>query len=601
MIDTTEFFSLLYKNCTDGDIEVRVFTDDRNKIKFFKRDDYKSINNFCKLNLKNDIYYGVALREDGGKKLNIKEIPALFVDVDSKDLSVSEIGGILLEQPSIIVDSGNGYHLYWILKEPATQNIIGRYEETNRKIISAVGGDLPIYDASRILRIPGTTNTKDGLNKECSIVDLNDQEYSLSDFDYLSDVKSKYVPSMTIKNDQIDKVMKCMFLQYCRNNAVKLSEPAWYAMISQLCRIVGGVDKIHEISKPYPKYSRNETDKKILHASNNTGPMTCDRIKEIWDCGRDCGVKSPYSLSIYSKPNVPIKSNSYENINTTTAGKVRQYLMEEFSGGVFKVSDLRRELSLGEKEYALARNCIERMVSQGLIQKHGHVLGMYRVVDKKKNVIVWDSIESKRSGLKLPCGLHDIVTIREGDMICIAGYKNNNKTAMATEIVRLNLDRFKVHFFITEYQARMKKRIMDFNIDLNHPNLKCYPIDIGDYIPDKIESGGGVLNIIDHFPNFDNFYLIGKYQDEISRALNGGLCVVTHQKNSPDALDATGGSFWTITPTLAVTLLGDGDVQTMLIRKGKEPGSGILDATNMKLEYQLKNGCKFECDTNGWR
>lgn len=284
------------------------------------------------------------------------------------------------------------------------------------------------------------------------------------------------------------------------------------------------------------------------------------------------------------------------------AARVREYLLEEFDGGVFRISDLKRELGLNDKQYTVARNCVRRMQHQGLIQKHGHQMGCYRVVDRKKDAIDWDAVEAKPSGLILPCGLHNIVVTRKGDMICFAGYKNHNKTAMAIETVRLNLDNFKIHFFITEYKARMKRRLMDFGIDLNHPNLNAYQIDRSDYIPDKIEPGEGVLNVIDHFPNLDNFYLVGKVQDEIHRALDGALAVITHQKKNPDDLDAIGGSFWTITPTLAVTLLPDGNNGHMMqIRKGKEPAEGIFNAFGKTIKYNLHRGCIFGYDENGWK
>lgn len=286
------------------------------------------------------------------------------------------------------------------------------------------------------------------------------------------------------------------------------------------------------------------------------------------------------------------------------SARVRQYLLDEFHGGVFKLSELRRELNLSEKQYTVARNCIRRMVERGEVEKHGHTLGCYRVVDKKKDCIDWDSIEAKASDIVLPAGLHEVGTIRDGDMIAIAGYKNHAKSAFAIETVRLNLDRFKVHFFITEYRARMKQRLLDFGIDLQHPNLFSYQIEKSDYIPDKIESGEGVLNVIDHLPNLDNFYLVGKTQDEIHRGLDGALCVITHQKKNPDDLDAIGGSFWTITPTLAVTLFWEDAMSypgRMLIRKGKEPGNGRNSITNLASRYSLSRGCQFEYDASGWK
>jgi len=286
------------------------------------------------------------------------------------------------------------------------------------------------------------------------------------------------------------------------------------------------------------------------------------------------------------------------------SARVRQYLLDEFDGGVFKLSDVKRELGLNEKQYTVARNCIRRMVAGGEIEKHGHALGCYRVVDTKKTCIDWDATEAKPSPLVLPGGLHEVATIRHGDMVAFAGYKNGGKSALGIETAKLNLPKFKVHFFITEYRARMKQRLLDFGVDLHHPNLFAYQIEKSDYIPDKIEPGEGVLNIIDHLPNLENFYQVGKIQDEIHRRLDGALCVVTHQKKNPDDLDAIGGSFWTITPTLAITMFVD-DAMTypgrMLIRKGKEPGPGHTNITGLSLRYRLEGGCKFTYDDTGWK
>lgn len=166
--------------------------------------------------------------------------------------------------------------------------------------------------------------------------------------------------------------------------------------------------------------------------------------------------------------------------------------------------------------------------------------------------------------------------------------------AYTTEAVKsMLLEKMPVHFFITEYPARVKARLHDFGIDPNHPNLSCYRIERSDYIPDKIEPGTGVLNVIDHFPNLDSFYLVGKYQDEIHRGLDGALCLITHQKKNPDDKDAIGGSFWTITPTLAVTMFQDGNAHRFEIRKGKEPGPDIFNPNGIRLRYRLLKGREF--------
>jgi hypothetical protein len=285
------------------------------------------------------------------------------------------------------------------------------------------------------------------------------------------------------------------------------------------------------------------------------------------------------------------------------AARVKEYLFDEFDGGVFKLSDLRKELGLNDYDYALARNCVKRLVDAGKLQKHGQQLGSYRVVDAKKKAIDWEATEAGASKILLPGNLHEVATIRDGDLICFAGFKNQNKTALAIETIRLNQEKFQIHFFITEYAARMKNRLLSFGVDLKHPNLHCYPMEKSDYIPDKIERGRGVLNVIDHYPNSDLFYLVGKVQDEICNALNGAICVMTHQKRLPEDLDAVGGSFWLGAPTLAVTLFyNDGEEyrNRMVIRKGKEPGQDRSEATGLSLRYKLTGGCKFSYDPKGW-
>ena len=133
------------------------------------------------------------------------------------------------------------------------------------------------------------------------------REYNLSDFDFLSpsiETSAKEERPYSQENsERLNQVMECDFLKHCDRDRVSLSEPEWYAMISILTRENGGPTFIHSLSKGYPKYSPPETDKKILHALNDTGPATCERIKkELFDCEKDCGVTSPASLP-YRKRN----------------------------------------------------------------------------------------------------------------------------------------------------------------------------------------------------------------------------------------------------------------------------------------------------------
>jgi len=125
----------------------------------------------------------------------------------------------------------------------------------------------------------------------------------------------------------IQKVMACDFLIHCDKDRETLSEPEWYAMISALSRVPGGADLIHDLSKGYPKYDPKETDEKIRHSIDGSWPITCDRIKELFRCGKNCGVNSPYRLIFKDAVETPsyIEELNKEYFISYFGGKVRVF------------------------------------------------------------------------------------------------------------------------------------------------------------------------------------------------------------------------------------------------------------------------------------
>lgn len=102
-----------------------------------------------------------------------------------------------------------------------------------------------------------------------------------------------------LQNQCLNKLVdSCSFLSHCKDNAASLPEPQWYDMIGVLAREYQSAQLIHALSRPYPKYSQQETTEKILHAINDQpGPITCAKIKTNFDCGKDCGVTCPIHLT----------------------------------------------------------------------------------------------------------------------------------------------------------------------------------------------------------------------------------------------------------------------------------------------------------------
>jgi hypothetical protein len=92
----------------------------------------------------------------------------------------------------------------------------------------------------------------------------------------------------------------CAFVRHCRDDAATLTEPEWYTMVSNVGRCADGPAAVHRLSAPYPGYSPQETDAKITHALQDTGPYTCAYIQALGfpRCPPGgCGVKAPIGLS----------------------------------------------------------------------------------------------------------------------------------------------------------------------------------------------------------------------------------------------------------------------------------------------------------------
>jgi putative DNA primase/helicase len=101
-------------------------------------------------------------------KSTIAEITCLHADIDFKN--VKEAPEVILAKlrqlcmpPSSVVHSGHGFHCLWLLKESVDgQEYRDEAEEMLRKVANVVAGDPQVAEVSRVLRLPGTTNSKNG-------------------------------------------------------------------------------------------------------------------------------------------------------------------------------------------------------------------------------------------------------------------------------------------------------------------------------------------------------------------------------------------------------------------------------------------------------
>lgn len=121
-----------------------------------------------------DMYFGVhpSRVQKGPKKrtktMDIIATNCLYADIDSKDFTSGKQGAqnhvrAMAIKPSVIVDSGAGYHCYWLFKDPFildTDLKIEIAKSLQQRWVQFVGGDKAVHDLPRILRLPGTVNYK---------------------------------------------------------------------------------------------------------------------------------------------------------------------------------------------------------------------------------------------------------------------------------------------------------------------------------------------------------------------------------------------------------------------------------------------------------
>jgi P4 family phage/plasmid primase-like protien len=121
-------------------------------------------------------------------KATLSELTGLHLDLDFKDVDASpdevrRIVGHLMCLPSAVNASGHGLHLFWLFKEAleATPENVAETERLLDLLAQHLGGDPAAAEVSRLLRLPGTHNTKGGDQLEVTTEILRPLRYELID------------------------------------------------------------------------------------------------------------------------------------------------------------------------------------------------------------------------------------------------------------------------------------------------------------------------------------------------------------------------------------------------------------------------------------
>ena len=98
----------------------------------------------------------------------IAALNCLYTEYDAKDFGGDKTkaraaADAIAPAPSVLVDSGGGYHLYWLFGEPWVLHSDEDRQHAKRlqaAWVAYAGGDKAVKDLARVLRVPGTLNHK---------------------------------------------------------------------------------------------------------------------------------------------------------------------------------------------------------------------------------------------------------------------------------------------------------------------------------------------------------------------------------------------------------------------------------------------------------
>jgi hypothetical protein len=290
-----------------------------------------------------DVYFGCSKfgDENNRTKGNVKSIKAFWIDLDcgeakaivnektnrpagyiDQETAISELSkfcDLIGLPPPLLVNSGRGIHAYWPLKEAVSravwEPVAARLNELCN--IHNLYVDASVFEAARVLRVPGTLNFKDTPPKSVSVLrDADDIGYE--EIRAILGVKeAKFEPRQTkelsplaqsLRENKVFKFSKimvrsakeegCQQLLYCYQNQDSIPEPLWFDALSIAHRCEDRDTAIHKISNQYHNYTPERTEAKANHSESahacvtfeKNNPGGCDGCK--WK-GR---INTPLSL-----------------------------------------------------------------------------------------------------------------------------------------------------------------------------------------------------------------------------------------------------------------------------------------------------------------
>lgn len=263
-----------------------------------------------------DTYYALGTFQDAGsrERTNVRQMRAFYLDLDcgpekefpDQPTALTALRAFCkatkLPRP-LMVNSGNGVHVYWTLAEPISMAEWAPAAERLKNLCKEQGfkADANVTaDAARVLRVPGTHNYKRGGRKPVAVFGIDPPPpVDLVSFVELlgSDPAPAFRPAAVPmeRNAVMDALMGnkeslfktiviktaegrgCAQIAALLQKPEAVPEPLWRAGLSIAKFCTDGYKAAHRLSKGHPEYDPDDTDRKVERIK---GPYLCTRFDE---------------------------------------------------------------------------------------------------------------------------------------------------------------------------------------------------------------------------------------------------------------------------------------------------------------------------------
>lgn len=336
--------------------------------------------------------YMVACR----KQSNVSSIRSLILDIDNKDYGDTEATLTAfvtafqqsgMPNPSYIIDSGGGLHIYWLLETPmsAVEHRLRAARLANLFKQCGLKADYGCtVDCARILRAPGTLNYKYTPAREVRVfsgfngwVDPGALDIALGVgiSDNVLAINPEVRAQLALSGDTNEAlrtphnnvaVRFARILEHCPTAAAILARngagdpyPLWKNILHLAAYTEDGNDYIHPLSNGHADYTRDATNEKYQESvrtredpGQDVGPTTCDIFNEdsieCQTCPHFGKIKSPYSLGTPTEaeriatsedPTFTRQGSTFRNIYKKDPDNEGAWVLEEVKVAGFEMTD----------------------------------------------------------------------------------------------------------------------------------------------------------------------------------------------------------------------------------------------------------------------